>query len=132
MTNLEYFTAMAAFWVAIAWAPYILNRIMVLGLMETLANPSDDAKPLAPWAQRAKRAHIVAIEAFAPFAAAALMAMIKIPDDAYAGTLAMSFFFGIFAHYIIYTMGIPVLRTLAFTLAALSTVALVLRVMGVI
>ena len=38
---------------------------------------------------------------------------------------------GIVAHYIIYCLGIPVLRTLAFALAALSTVGLGLRVLGV-
>jgi len=42
----------------------------------------------------------------------------------------MTFFFSIFAHYIIYSLGITVLRTLSFALAALSTLALGLRVLG--
>ena len=42
----------------------------------------------------------------------------------------MTYFVGIFAHYIIYSLGIIVLRTGAFLLASLSTIALGLRVIG--
>jgi len=44
----------------------------------------------------------------------------------------MTFFIGIFAHYIIYAIGITVLRTLSFALASLSTLALGLRIIGII
>ena len=56
--------------------------------------------------------------------------MIRIPEDGYPGILAMTFFIGIFAHYIIYAIGITVLRTLSFALAPLSTLALGLRIIG--
>ena len=42
----------------------------------------------------------------------------------------MTYFLGIVAHYIVYSLGIPVLRTVAFLLASLSTTALALRVLG--
>lgn len=132
MTTLEFYTALTALWVTIAWLPYILDRIMVRGLMGAMANYDPNATPQSAWAQRAMRAHNVAIQAFAAFAPLAVMAMIKLPEDAYPGTLAMTFFVGIFAHYIIYCLGIPVLRTLAFALAALSSVALALRLLGTI
>ena len=43
-----------------------------------------------------------------------------------------SIFLGIFAHYWLYVAGIPVVRTLTFATAALSTLALPLRVLDVI
>jgi hypothetical protein len=58
--------------------------------------------------------------------------MIRIPEDGYPNILAMTFFIGIFAHYVIYVIGITMLRTLSFSLAALSTLALGLRVLGFI
>ena len=131
MTTLEFYTALAALWIAIAWLPYILDRIMVRGLMGALANYDANAKPQTPWAQRAMRAHNVSIQAFAAFAPLAVIAMMKIPADGYAGLMAMTFFAGIFAHYIIYCLGIQVLRTLAFALAALSSVGLALRLLGI-
>jgi uncharacterized MAPEG superfamily protein len=81
---------------------------------------------------RAKAAHGVAIQAFAAYAPLAILAMIRIPEDGYPGILAMTFFIGIFAHYIIYAIGITVLRTLSFALASLSTLALGLRIIGII
>lgn len=130
MSQLEFYTGLSALWIAVAWVPYIIDRIMVRGLMGAFANPSPDLAPQSAWAQRAKAAHTVAIEAFAAFAPLAILAMMRIPDDTYPGLLAMTFFIGIFAHYVIYSLGITVLRTLSFALAALSTLALGLRVLG--
>ena len=132
MSQLEFYTGLSAVWIAIAWVPYLLDRIMVRGLVGAMANPSSDLAPQSDWAVRAKAAHVVAIQAFSAFAPLAILAMIRIPEDGYPNILAMTFFIGIFAHYVIYAIGIPVLRTLSFSLAALSTLALGLRVLGFI
>ena len=132
MSQLEFYTGLSAVWIAIAWVPYLLDRIMVRGLVGAMANPSPDLALQSDWAVRAKAAHVVAIQAFSAFAPLAILAMIRIPEDGYPNILAMTFFIGIFAHYVIYAIGIPVLRTLSFSLAALSTLALGLRVLGFI
>ena len=132
MSQLEFYTGLSAVWIAIAWVPYVLDRIMVRGLVGSMANPSSDLAPQSDWAVRAKAAHVVAIQAFSAFAPLAILAMIRIPEDGYPNILAMTFFIGIFAHYVIYVIGITVLRTLSFSLAALSTLALSLRVLGFI
>ena len=132
MSQLEFYTGLSAVWIAIAWVPYLLDRIMVRGLVGAMANPSPDLASQSDWAMRAKAAHVVAIQAFSAFAPLAILAMIRIPEDGYPNILAMTFFIGIFAHYVIYAIGIPVLRTLSFSLAALSTLALGLRVLGFI
>ena len=132
MSQLEFYTGLSAVWIAIAWVPYLLDRIMVRGLVGAMANPSPDLAPQSNWAVRAKAAHVVAIQAFSAFAPLAILAMIRIPEDGYPNILAMTFFIGIFAHYVIYAIGITVLRTLSFSLAALSTLALGLRVLGFI
>ena len=132
MSQLEFYTGLSAVWIAIAWVPYLLDRILVRGLVGAMANPSPDLAPQSDWAVRAKAAHVVAIQAFSAFAPLAILAMIRIPEDGYPNILAMTFFIGIFAHYVIYAIGITVLRTLSFSLAALSTLALGLRVLGFI
>ena len=132
MSQLEFYTGLSAVWIAIAWVPYLLDRIMVRGLVGAMANPSPNLAPQSDWAVRAKAAHVVAIQAFSAFAPLAILAMIRIPEDGYPNILAMTFFIGIFAHYFIYAIGITVLRTLSFSLAALSTLALGLRVLGFI
>ena len=132
MSQLEFYTCLSAVWIAIAWVPYLLDRIMVRGLVGAMANPSPDLAPQSDWAVRAKAAHVVAIQAFSAFAPLAILAMIRIPEDGYPNILALTFFIGIFAHYVIYAIGFTVLRTLSFSLAALSTLALGLRVLGFI
>lgn len=130
MTQLQYFTALSGLWVAVAWLPYIFDRILVRGLMGALANPSPDDKPQSPWAQRAHRAHIVGVELFAAFAPLAIIATLVIPAEDQPGTLGVTFFFGIVAHYVIYSVGLPVLRTAAFAAAALSSLVLGLTLLG--
>ena len=132
MSQLQFYTALTALWIGIAWVPYILDRIAVRGFMGALDNYDPHAIPQSDWAQRAQRAHTVAVEAFAAFAPLAVIAMLTRPEDSYPGVLAMTFFIGLVAHYVIYVLGIVVLRTLAFALAAFSTLGLALRVLGVI
>ena len=132
MTQLETYTALAALWLGISWLPYILDRIMVRGLMGALANYDPAAIPQSAWAQRAKRAHKVGVEAFVAFAPLAVMAMIRLPEDSYPGVLALTWFYAMIAHYIIYCLGVPVARTLAFTVAVACTLALGLRLFGMI
>lgn len=103
MSSLEFYTSLSAIWVAIAWVPYILDRIMVHGIAGTMANPTPSLAQQSDWAMRAKAAHGVAIQALSAYAPLAILAMIRIPEDGYPGILAMTFFIGIFAHYIIYT-----------------------------
>jgi uncharacterized MAPEG superfamily protein len=50
------------------WVPYILDRIMVRGLMGAIANPSPNDKPQSPWARRMMAAHTNAVENLVIFA----------------------------------------------------------------
>ena len=58
---------------AIMWVPYILNAIMVRGLIAAVGYPKDP-KPLAPWAERMKAAHYNAVENIVVFATLILVA----------------------------------------------------------
>src|SRR3569833_1179723 len=55
------------------WAPYILDRIMVRGLMGAMANPSRNDPPQSPWAQRLYFAHTNAVENLVVFAVLVLV-----------------------------------------------------------
>ena len=132
VTQLETYLALSALWLAVCWLPYVLDRILVRGLIGALANYDPAATPQSAWARRAMRAHRVGVEAFVAFAPLALMAMIKLPGDSFADLLAMVWFWAMIVHYVIYCLGITVVRTLAFAAAAFSTVALALRLFGMI
>jgi len=117
---------------AVTILPYVLNRMAICGIWATLDNPKPDMPPLSPWAQRMKAAHTNSVEnlvAFGPLAVAVVLA--GVTDETTALT-AMVFVIARTAYIVIYTLGIPVLRTLAFLVGWLCTLALALRLLAVI
>jgi len=114
----------------ILWVPYILDRIMVRGLMGAMANPSRNDTPQSPWAQRLYFAHTNAVENLVIFAP--LVLILALQDHSTQSTLIACavYFWARLAHAVVYTMGVPVLRTLAFTVGFAAQVVLVLAVFG--
>lgn len=105
--------AMVTVLTALLWVPYILNEIMVRGVVGAVGYP-DNPKPLAKWAQRLKAAHYNAVENLVVFAALVLIAQaIGMHSAAIAGA-AQVYFWARVVHAAAYTFGIPWVRTLAF------------------
>jgi uncharacterized MAPEG superfamily protein len=116
MSHELFWLVMTTAMTGLMWVPYILDRIMVRGVAGTMANPSPGDKPQSPWAQRLMAAHVNAVEnlvIFAPLVLAAqdLNVNVSTPTTAIACAL---YFWSRLAHVVVYTLGIPVLRTLAF------------------
>src|SRR5512135_372498 len=114
----------------VLWIPYILDRAVVRGLMGAMANPSRNDKPQSAWAQRLYFAHTNAVENLVIFAPLVLILDAQGHSTQSTAIACAVYFWARLAHAIIYTMGVPVLRTLAFTVGFLAQVALVLAVFG--
>src|SRR5512136_1786565 len=71
-TELMYLVAVTAL-TGLMWIPYILDRIAVWGLADTVGYP-ESPKPQSPWARRMKSAHANAVENLVVFAALVLAA----------------------------------------------------------
>ena len=112
------------------WVPYVLDRIIVRGLMGAMANPSRNDKPQAPWAQRLYFAHTNAVENLVIFATLVLILDAQGHSTMSTALACAVYFWARLAHVIVYALGIPALRTLAFTVGFLAQVALVLAVFG--
>ena len=114
----------------VLWIPYIVDRIVVRGLMGAMANPSRDDKPQSPWAQRLYFAHTNAVDNLVVFAALVLI-LDTIGHSTQMTVIACAvYFWARLAHAIIYALGIPVLRTLAFSVGFLAQAVLALAVFG--
>jgi len=112
------------------WVPYIIDRAMVRGLMGSMANPSRNDKPQSAWAQRLYFAHSNAVENLVIFAPLVLILDVQGHSTESTAIACAVYFWARLAHAVIYTLGIAVLRTLAFTVGFLAQVALVLAVFG--
>ena len=110
--ELEYL-ALAAVLTGLLWVPYILNEIMVRGLMDAVGYPQNP-KPLAAWAQRLKNAHYNAVENLVVFAALVLVASAAGIHNPAIATAAAVYFWARVVHALAYTLAVPWVRTLSF------------------
>ena len=112
------------------WVPYILDRVMVRGLMKAMANPSRQDKPQSAWAQRLYFAHTNAVENLIIFAPLVLILDAQGYSTESTVIACAVYFWARLAHAVVYTLGVPVLRTLAFSVGFAAQVALVFAVFG--
>ena len=116
----------------VLWIPYILDRILVRGLIKAMANPSRNDKPQSAWAQRLYFAHTNAVENLIIFAPLVLILDAMNRSSAITLLACAIYFWARLAHAIVYTLGIPVLRTLAFAGGFVAQAILVLALFKLI
>jgi uncharacterized MAPEG superfamily protein len=132
MTRELFWLTLTVILTGLLWVPYILNRCMVRGLGGAMANPSRNDKPHAEWATRLMFAHDNAIENLAIFAPLVLI-LNAIDYSSQTTVLACAvYFWARVAHLIVYTMGLPVFRTLAFTVGFLAQAVLALAIFKIV
>jgi uncharacterized MAPEG superfamily protein len=114
---------------ALMWVPYVLARMTTNGVLRAIGTPSPGYPTDAPWADRARRAHLNAIENLAVFAPLVLVgAIIEVSTKATVLS-AKIYVVARLAHYVIYVVGIPVVRTLAFLAGACATLAIAIALL---
>src|SRR4051794_8525135 len=112
-TDLVYLTYVTVL-TALLWVPYILDRIAVRGLIDTVWYP-ENPKPQSSWAQRLMKAHANAVENLVVFATLVLVAnALGVTGDTLA-TAAVIYFWARLVHAPAYAFAMPWVRTLAFT-----------------
>jgi uncharacterized MAPEG superfamily protein len=113
------------------WIPYIIDRAQVRGLWASLDNPKPGDTPQSPWAMRLYFAHSNAVENLVVFAPLVLI-LDSLNISTWATVIACAvFFWARLAHAILYALGVPVLRTVAFTVGFICQVVLVLAIFRV-
>ncbi|MFT5500260.1 MAG: putative MAPEG superfamily protein [Woeseiaceae bacterium] len=98
---------------AILWMPYIVNQIVVRGLLEAVGYP-ENPKPLSGWATKMKAGHANAIENLVIFATLVLIANAAGISNATTVLACEIYFWARLVHVLAYTFAIPWVRTFAF------------------
>jgi uncharacterized MAPEG superfamily protein len=130
MTRELFWLTLTVILTGLLWVPYLIDRILVRGLMGAMANPSRGDKPQSAWAQRLYFAHTNAVENLVIFASLVLILDAQSHWTRSTAIACAVYFWARLAHAIVYAMGVPVLRTLAFAVGFLAQAALVLAVFG--
>ncbi|MCK9913953.1 MAPEG family protein [Microbacteriaceae bacterium K1510] len=114
------------------WIPYMIDRIIVRGPVGAMGNPTRDDKPQSAWAQRLYFAHTNAVDNLVIFAPLVLI-LDNIGHSTPATVIACAvYFWARLAHAIVYGLGIPVVRTLAFLVGFACQAVLALAVFGIV
>lgn len=126
--ELEYLTWVTVF-TALMWMPYILNMIIVRGLVDAVGYP-EDPKPLAAWANRMKGAHSNAVQNLVIFAALVLVAHVAGVNNETTALACAIYFWARVVHFAVYTFRIPWVRTLAFVVGFGCQIALAWQILA--
>jgi uncharacterized MAPEG superfamily protein len=82
---------------------------------------------LPAWSARAKRGHANMVENLAPFAALVLVAHVAGKANATTALGSELFVIGRVAHFLVYTLGIPYLRTAVFAVASIGELMILVQ-----
>jgi uncharacterized MAPEG superfamily protein len=121
-TELMYLVAVTAF-TGLMWIPYILDRIAVWGLADTVGYP-DAPKPQSPWARRMRSAHANAVENLVVFAALVLAAHAADVSNNVTVGACIVYFWARVVHFVAYTAALPWVRTLGFAVGFFAQAAI--------
>jgi uncharacterized MAPEG superfamily protein len=132
MTRELFWLALTVILTGLLWIPYTINRSQVRGLTGAMANPSRNDKPHAPWATRLMFAHDNAVENLVIFAPLVLILNAADYSTQWTALACAVFFWSRVAHVIVYTLGLPVFRTVAFTVGFLAQAVLALAIFKIL
>ena len=134
MTTELYWLVLTVIMTALIWVPYILNRMHECeqGAWAAVCNPQPDTQPNAQWAVRLMRAHANAVENLVVFAPLVLALQLVGANTKLTATACMVYFIARVAHVLLYTFGVPLLRTLAFAIGVACQMVLGLTILHVI
>jgi len=129
VTTELYWLTLTALMTALFWVPYVLNRMAMSGLGGALAGGAPDSGKLSLWAQRAIKAHSNAVENLAVFAPIVLTAHVLGISTAATKAAVVVYFFARLLHFVVYSAGVPGVRTLTFTAGWLAQIAIIASIL---
>ena len=110
---------LTAILVGALWIPVVIGYVSSRGFPTPADYRTAPTSPLPDWVNRANRAHLNAVEGFAPFAAVVLVASATGVSNAVTENCAALYFYARVTHAIIQISGFGLLmaRTVVFTVA---------------
>lgn len=106
-----YWLSVTTVFTSTLWAPHILQRILEMKPHAAFRDPRHDLPTQAPWAQRSIRAHANAVENLIIFAILVIVLDLTGTANAATATATKRYFISRVGHFVIYTLGVPWLRT---------------------
>ncbi|MFW2440890.1 MAG: MAPEG family protein [Arenicellales bacterium] len=132
MTTELFWLTMTVTMTALMWVPYILNRLIEQGPGKAILDPQGDKTTQFAWAKRMMQAHYNAIENLAVFAPLVLILYATKMSTEYTALACATYFYARLAHYLLYSFGVPGLRTPAFAIGFAAQMVLILTLLKIL
>ena len=130
MSSEIYWLTLTVLMTALFWVPYILNRMIEMGIWAAISNPNSDTTPRAAWAQRMTNAHSNAVENLVIFAPLVIAVHIVGAGNELTAIAVKAYFFVRLIHFVGYSAGIPLIRTVMFLIGVVCQIILALAILG--
>ncbi len=125
-----YWLAATVLMTAVFWMPYIIQRIVERGLWNALYEAQGETDTRTPWANRMMRAHANAVENLAIFAPLVLLLHAQGIATPFTANASAIYFFARAVHYLVFSLGIPLLRVPAFLVGFTCQMAIAMALFG--
>lgn len=117
---------------ALFWVPYILNRLWEQGTGTALWDPQGVTLARAEWANRMMRAHQNAVENLVIFAPLVIVLWVAGVSTDMTVSACVTYFVARAVHFVVFTLGIPVLRVAAFGIGFYAQMVLLISLLEVL
>lgn len=125
-----YWLTLTVLMTALMWIPYIINRMLEQGIGCAIWDPQGTTKTESMWAERMMRAHKNSVENLVVFAPLVLSLHLTHLNNELTALACMFYFFARLTHYIVFSLGIPVLRVLTFMVNVIVQLILAFTILG--
>jgi len=116
---------------SVFWMPYIVNRMLEMGIVNALWDPHGRTDTDKEWARRMMQAHENAVENLVLFAPLVILIQLTEMNSETTANACMIYFFARMLHYVVFTFAIPVLRVLMFLVGFAVQIVLGFALLGI-
>lgn len=127
-----YWLCLVTLFTSMMWCPYIINRMIEMGLWPALYNPQPDTRPKTQWAERMMRAHDNAVENLVIFAPLVIIIEITQSNTDMTAFAVILYFFARLIHFFVFTFAVPLIRVPAFLAGFSAQLILGLSLLNII
>ncbi len=129
MSGELFWLALSAALCIVLWIPYGAVHASIVGFRAGTTDVPKSSE-LPEWGKRSRRVHMNMVESLAPFAILVLILNVSGKADPSTVTAAATFFLARVAHAIFYTIGVPYLRTVAYSVGWLVCIYLLWQILA--
>jgi len=130
ITTEVYWLVLTILMTAVMWLPYILNRIVELGIVPAFMDTYGHTVAKAAWANRMMAAHVNAVENLVLFAPLVILVAMFNAGSANTALAVQVYFFSRLGHFLLFTFAVPLFRIVSFLVGFAAEMVLVWALIG--